>query len=80
MDNLTQQASTWELHYYGRPGFIWETCRMSSSRNDGSINATGNPGGTDVFCSGQFSATPNAGATGGVTNGVEPVPDLLENK
>jgi Right handed beta helix region len=48
--------------------------------NDGSINITGNLGGTDVFCSGQFSATRNVGATGGVTNCVEPVPDLLENK
>jgi len=48
--------------------------------NDGSINITGNLGGTDVFCSGQFSATRNVGATGGVTNCVESVPDLRENK
>jgi hypothetical protein len=48
--------------------------------NDGSINITGNLGGTDVFCSGQFSATRNVGATGGVTNCVESIPDLRENK
>ncbi len=48
--------------------------------NDGSLNITGNLGGTDVLCSGQFSATRNVGATGGVTNCVESVPDLRENK
>jgi Right handed beta helix region len=48
--------------------------------NDGSMNITGNLGGTDVFCTGQFSATRNVGATGGVTNCVESVPDLRENK
>jgi hypothetical protein len=37
-------------------------------------------GGTDVFCSGQSSATRNVGATGGATNCVESVPDLRENK
>ena len=44
--------------------------------NDGSLNITGNLSGTDVLCSGQFSATRNVGATGGITNCVEPVPDL----
>jgi hypothetical protein len=44
--------------------------------NDGSINITGNLGGTDVLCSGQFSATRNVGATGGITNCVEPVPSM----
>jgi hypothetical protein len=48
--------------------------------NDGSMNITGNLSGTDVFCTGQFSATRNVGATGGVTNCVESVPDLRENK
>jgi hypothetical protein len=48
--------------------------------NDGSMNITGNLGGTDVFCSGQFSATRNVGATGGITNCVEPLPDARENK
>ena len=48
--------------------------------NDGSLNITGNLGGTDVLCSGQFSATRNVGATGGLTNCVESVPDLRENK
>jgi hypothetical protein len=48
--------------------------------NDGSINVTGNLSGTDVLCSGQFSATRNVAATGGVTNCVEPVPDLLDGK
>jgi hypothetical protein len=48
--------------------------------DDGSMNITGNLGGTDVFCSGQFSATRNVGATGGITNCVEPVPDARENK
>jgi hypothetical protein len=48
--------------------------------NDGSLNITGNLGGTDVFCSGQFSATRNVGATRGITNCVEPVPDSPERK
>jgi hypothetical protein len=48
--------------------------------NDGSMNITGNLGGTDVFCSGQFSATRNVAATGGITNCVESVPDLHEGK
>jgi len=48
--------------------------------NDGSMNITGNLGGTDVLCSGQFSATRNVAATGGITNCVEPVPDARENK
>jgi len=48
--------------------------------NDGSMNITGNLSGTDVFCTGQFSATRNAAATGGITNCVEPVPDARENK
>lgn len=48
--------------------------------NDGSLNITGNLGGTDVLCSGQFSATRNVGATGGITNCVEPVPDAPERK
>jgi hypothetical protein len=47
---------------------------------NGSINITGNLGGTDGFCCGQFSATRNVGATGGATNCVESVPDLRENK
>jgi len=48
--------------------------------NDGSVNVTGNLSGTDVLCSGQFSATRNVAATGGVTNCVEPVPDQLDGK
>jgi hypothetical protein len=49
--------------------------------NDGSMNITGNLSGTDVFCTGQFSATRNVAATGGgITNCVEPVPDARENK
>jgi hypothetical protein len=48
--------------------------------NDGSLNITGNLGGTDVLCSGQFSATRNVGATGGITNCVEPVPDSPQRK
>jgi Right handed beta helix region len=48
--------------------------------NDGSVNVTGNLSGTDVLCSGQFSATRNVAATGGVTNCVESVPDLLDGK
>ena len=48
--------------------------------NDGSMNITGNLSGTDVFCTGQFSATRNVGATAGVTNCVESIPDLRENK
>ena len=48
--------------------------------NDGSLNITGNLGGVDVVCSGQFSATRDVGATGGITNCVEPVPDSPEHK
>jgi hypothetical protein len=48
--------------------------------NDGSLNITGNLSGTDVLCSGQFSATRNVGATGGITNCVEPVPDLPDRE
>ena len=48
--------------------------------NDGSMNITGNLSGTDVFCTGQFSATRNVAATGGITNCVETVPDARENK
>jgi hypothetical protein len=44
------------------------------------MNITGNLSGTDVFCTGQFSATRNVAATGGITNCVEPVPDARENK
>lgn len=48
--------------------------------NDGSVNITGNLAGTDVYCSGQFSATRNVAATSGVTNCVESVPDVHEGK
>lgn len=42
--------------------------------NDGSMNITGNHGGTDVVCSGQFSATRNVSSVGGSTNCLETTP------
>jgi hypothetical protein len=43
--------------------------------NDGSINITGNLGGTDVYCAGQFAATRNVATAGGTTNCKEPNPE-----
>lgn len=42
---------------------------------DGSMNITGNLGGLDVYCAGQFAATRNVGTVGGTTNCVEPNPE-----
>ena len=49
---------------------------------DGSANVTGNLGGTDVFCSGQFPATRGAltNIGGGTTNCTEPAPLLRQDK
>jgi hypothetical protein len=43
--------------------------------NDGSMHVTGNLGGTDVYCAGQFAATRNVASVGGTTNCVEPNPN-----
>lgn len=43
--------------------------------NDGSVNITGNLGGTDVYCAGQFAATRNVASVGGTTNCTEPNPN-----
>jgi len=43
--------------------------------NDGSMNITGNLGGTDVYCAGQFPATRHVDSVGGTTNCVEPNPE-----
>jgi hypothetical protein len=48
--------------------------------NDGSINVTGNLGGTDVYCAGQFAATRNVASTGGTTNCTEPNPNSPKRK
>ena len=42
---------------------------------DGSLNITGNLGGTDVYCAGQFAATRNVALIGGTTNCTEPNPN-----
>jgi hypothetical protein len=42
---------------------------------DGSTSITGNLGGTDVYCAGQFSATRNVATIGGTTNCTEPNPN-----
>jgi hypothetical protein len=43
---------------------------------DGSMNISGNLGGTDVYCAGQFAATRHVGGVGGTTNCVEPNPEI----
>lgn len=43
--------------------------------DDGSMHITGNLGGTDVYCAGQFAATRNVASTGGTTNCGEPNPN-----
>ena len=48
--------------------------------NDGSTNITGNLGGLDVYCAGQFAATRNVASVGGTTNCVEPNPDSPKRK
>lgn len=48
--------------------------------NDGSTNITGNLGGTDVYCAGQFAATRNVAAVGGTTNCTEPNPNQAKRK
>lgn len=48
--------------------------------NDGSVNITGNLGGTDVYCAGQFAATRNVASVGGTTNCVEPNPESPKRK
>ena len=48
--------------------------------NDGSINVTGNLGGTDINCAGQFAATRNVASTGGTTNCTEPNPNAPTRK
>jgi hypothetical protein len=39
------------------------------------MNITGNLGGTDVYCAGQFAATRNVATMGGTTNCKEPNPE-----
>lgn len=48
--------------------------------NDGSVNISGNLGGIDVFCAGQFAATRNVASVGGTTNCVEPNPESPKRK
>jgi hypothetical protein len=48
--------------------------------NDGSVNITGNLGGTDVYCAGQFAATRNVASVGGTTNCAEPNPESPKRK
>ena len=47
---------------------------------DGSVNVTGNLGGIDVYCAGQFAATRNVASVGGTTNCVEPNPESPKRK
>ena len=47
---------------------------------DGSISVTGNLGGTDVYCAGQFAATRNVASVGGTTNCTEPNPNSPKRK
>lgn len=47
---------------------------------DGSMNISGNLGGTDVYCAGQFAATRNVAGVGGTTNCVEPNPENKKHK
>jgi Right handed beta helix region len=48
--------------------------------NDGSLTISGNLGGTDVYCAGQFAATRNVASVGGTTNCVEPNPESPKRK
>jgi hypothetical protein len=48
--------------------------------NDGSMNISGNLGGTDVYCAGQFAATRNVASVGGTTNCLEPNPESPKRK